>query len=491
MSLQIMGPASRVFDYFEEICSIPHGSGNMKEISDYCVAFAKKHHLRYSQDEHFNVIIWKDASAGREEEPAVILQGHLDMVAVAEEGSSFNFLTDSLQLKKEGDLLSANGTTLGGDDGIAVAMCLALLDDDTLSHPSLECVFTVDEEVGMLGAQELDISLLRGKYMLNLDCEDEGKVTVSCAGGIRAQISIPMVSEVRRGFLCRIHAAGLEGGHSGVEIHKGRVNGNRLMMEILLRCGKAVSAGIAELGGGAADNAIPAQAESIILVGEENKEKAEECLTLLADELTSKICPKEPNFALTWEWEEEPAEVSCWTQEAYEKLDNMWKVPDGVQAMSRELPGLVETSLNLGIMESSKDQWKLTYSIRSSIQEKKEEVEEVLKKAAETLRGTCDFMGDYPGWPVRAESPLLNLAKDLFLEMYGKELEVEAIHAGLECGIFASQIPELDIIAMGPDMYDIHSPREKLSISSTERMYLYVREMLCRMNLPGGDAGRR
>ncbi len=470
----------RVFEYFEELTRIPRASGNTKAVSDFVVSFAQSHGLSCRQDEFNNVIVWKPASAGREEEPAVMLQGHLDMVAAVDEGISFDFRTDALRLRRDGDFLSAEGTTLGADDGIAVAMILAVLEDDTLSHPPLECVFTVDEELGMLGAAALDLSGLKAESLINLDCEGEGVLTVGCAGGSLVRLSFPAPAMEISGILCRISVSGLIGGHSGVEIHKNHTNANHLMGRILTRLSAACPCLIGALSGGSADNAIPSSASAQVLIGEADVPVLDTALNMLRIELEEEIVPAEPDFTLSWSMETAPAPARV-SRALTELLPLFSALPDGVQAMSRDLPGLVETSLNLGTMQWDGTNLILAISVRSSMEESRRELEEDLLRTAQAYGGTGEVLGVYPGWPAKPDSRLVTLTSGIWQEMTGQPMRVEAIHAGLECGVFLSKMPNLDIEAMGPDLFDIHTTNERLSISSAGRVYDLLTRILARI----------
>ncbi len=467
----------RVFDYFEEIAGIPHGSGNTKRLSEHCAVFAAAHGLTCRRDAAGNVVIHKPASPGRETEEAVLLQGHLDMVAAQEEGLAFDFLRDGLRLRREGDFLTADGTTLGGDDGIAVAMCLAILEDDSLSHPPLECVFTVDEEIGMLGAEALDTSDLTATRLLNLDCEEEGVLTVGCAGGSRVRLCFPAAGREVMALSCRIRIEGLIGGHSGTEIHRNRINANHLMATLLSQLTETCPTSLGEFVGGAADNAIPSSATALLAVPTEKQAEMDSLLAAVQETWQREIRQTEPDFSLTWTWEAQPGLLIV-SEELTRLLPLFAQLPDGVQAMCEELPDMVETSLNLGIVKWENDQLHLSFSVRSSVEEEKHAVERELISLAESYGGTASVDGDYPGWPVQSDSRLRKTASRLWEEMTGRPMRAEAIHAGLECGIFLSKMPGLDIIAMGPEMQDIHTPRERLSISSTERVYAFLRELL-------------
>lgn len=460
---------AKVFEYFEMICAIPHGSRDTKKISDFCVRFATQRGLPVRQDEHNNVIIWKDATAGYETHPTVILQGHLDMVCEKEPDCKIDFSTDGLRLRVEGDMISADGTTLGGDDGIAVAYALALLDSDNIPHPPLEVVLTVDEEIGMLGATDIDLSMLKGRILLNIDSEDEGILTVSCAGGATSTVTLPVCREKASGKLLTVCIDGLQGGHSGVEIHKGRCNANKLLGELLE---KMQPLQMVSIDGGQKDNAIPRSAVARFFTHDvTNFEAAKQ-------NILNKYRTMEPNLQITMQ--EESAEADAIVQsEAVVALLN--KLPNGVQAMSREIEGLVQTSLNLGILKTCDDCISMTFSVRSSVNTEKADLIQALKDTGAKFGAAYSQMGEYPAWEYRHDSRLRPLMVATFKELYGKEPVVEAIHAGLECGILADKLPGLDAVSFGPDMTDIHTTREQLSVSSVRRTWDYLCAVLARI----------
>lgn len=467
-----------VFKYFEEICQIPHGSGNVRAISDYCVKFAKDRQLDVYQDEVYNVIIKKPASAGMEAAPAVILQGHLDMVCEKNADVAFDFEKDSLRLAVDGDEIHANGTTLGGDDGIAVAMALAILDDDTIVHPPLEVLFTTEEETGMDGAQHLDCSRLSAKYMINIDSEEEGVITVGCAGGLKSQAAIPVEHMDFEGVVYDLKVSGLAGGHSGAEIHLGRANANKLMGRLLFALRKELDFGLVEVNGGAKDNAIARDAAARIVLPEEQCQAAVQIISQCSAQIRQEYCTVDPGICVTLE-KGEGYKGSVLTFAAAEKVIYLlMNSPYGVQSMSAQLPGLVESSLNLGIVRTEADAVTLTWAVRSSVKSRKWLINDQLEYMTGMLGGDYTWHGDYPEWAYRQESPLRALAIDTYEKMFGKKPVVSTIHAGLECGLFAEKMPDEDMISIGPDLKDIHTPGERLSISSTKRTFDYVCEML-------------
>lgn len=457
-----------VFHFFEDLTRIPHGSRNTKAISDYCVAFAKERGLWVYQDALNNVIIKKPATAGCEAAPAVILQGHLDMVAEKTPESPIDFTKDALDLRVEGDYVSANGTTLGGDDGIAVAYALAVLDSDTLKHPPLEAVFTVDEEIGMLGAAALDMSGLQGRVLLNIDSEDEGILTVSCAGGATSCLTVPVKRVPAQGRAWRVGVRGLTGGHSGVEINKGRANANKVLAAAL----QGLPVTLCSIAGGSKDNAIPRTSEAVVV------SEADDFAALFAANAAKAALPETEQHA---EFYCEPAEAGEMLAGSEAVLGLLNAVPNGVQAMSSDIPGLVQTSLNLGILTTDADAVRLTFSVRSSVNREKFGLIDQLKALAARFGGSYSESGEYPAWEYQKDSRLREVMVEVFEAQYGRKPVVEAIHAGLECGIFSDRLPGLDAVSFGPQMHDIHTSRERLDIASTARTWEYLVAVLERL----------
>ncbi|MCM1118034.1 MAG: aminoacyl-histidine dipeptidase [bacterium] len=471
---------TKVFEYFEKITQIPHGSGNVEAIGKYLVDFAAERGLEYIQDEVGNVIIIKAASPGYEQEPAVILQGHMDMVAVHRPELSIDMTREPLKLAIKGDRIYAEGTSLGGDDGIAVAYGLALLDDDTLQHPRLEVVITVDEEVGMDGARAIDLSMLQGRRLLNLDSEEEGIFLASCAGGARINCALDMEKELQpmTGVQYELTVDGLQGGHSGAEIHKERGNSNVLMARLLWTLSGSLKLGLCSCQGGLADNAIPRVTTAHILVEEADENYLRQMVEEYGATLRQELATKDPQVTVT-------AAVSgtvraeCLAGKALQRAASyLYSLPWGVQAMSADVSGLVETSLNPGILTIDGGKLTVEFSVRSCIESSKRALLDRVEALTALVGGTCEVTGDYPGWAYRVDSPLRSKMVALYERMYGSKPRVEAIHAGLECGILAAKLEDLDCISLGPDMYDIHTTEETLSISSTQRVWDYLVALL-------------
>lgn len=467
----------RVFYYFEEICGIPHGSRNTKQISDYLVSFAKDHSLNYVQDEANNVVIYKNGTPGYEEHPSVILQGHMDMVAEKTKDSPIDFSKDGLDLRTDGSFVWAEGTTLGGDDGIAVAYALAILESDRIPHPPLECVFTVDEEIGMLGAAALDTSVLKSKILINCDSEEEGILTVSCAGGATSCLTLPVVSAKAEGKGIHIYVDGLIGGHSGQEINRGRANSNKVMGELLARLLRQLPFRLVYVRGGTKDNAIPRYTMAKIIVAENRFADAKQAI----DEIGSELLKALPE-------QEVSAKIYCdgcickghamTIGSTRDTIGLLCEVPNGVQAMSKEMEGLVQTSLNLGILKTEDAAVTMTLSVRSSVNGEKLGLIETLKQTGAKYGASYDESGAYPAWEYRKNSHLRDVMVRVFEENFGRKPVIQAIHAGLECGLFSDRIPGLDCVSFGPDMQDIHTTRERLSVESCSRTWEYLTEIL-------------
>lgn len=465
--LSNLEPAS-VFYYFEEICSIPHTSHHEKALSDYCVQFAKAHGLACRQDEMGNVLIKAPATPGYEKEPGLILQGHLDMVGDKTADCPLDLEKDAIHPVVDGGYVCAEGTTLGGDDGIAVAYALAVLDSSELKHPPLEAVFTVDEEIGMLGAAALDMSGLQGRVLLNIDSEDEGILTVSCAGGATSCLTVPVKRVPVQGNAWRVGVRGLTGGHSGVEINKGRANANKVLAAAL----QGLPVTLCSIAGGSKDNAIPRASEAVVV------SEADDFAALFAANAAKTALPETEQHA---EFYCEPAEAGEMLAESEAVLGLLHAVPNGVQAMSSDIPGLVQTSLNLGILTTDADAVRLTFSVRSSVNREKFGLIDQLKALAARFGGSYSESGEYPAWEYQKDSRLREVMVEVFEAQYGRKPVVEAIHAGLECGIFSDRLPGLDAVSFGPQMHDIHTSREKLDIASTARTWEYLVAVLERL----------
>ena len=464
-----------VFGYFEKICSIPHGSRNTKLISDYLVSFARDHGIRHFQDELNNVVMFQEGTCGMEDHEPVILQGHMDMVCEKDEDCPINMDTDGLDIAHDGRCIYARGTTLGGDNGIAVAYALALLADNSIPHPPLEIIITVDEEIGMEGAAGVDLSGLKGCTMINLDSEDEGIFTVSCAGGARGTIHLPVERRIVYGPCVKLTVEGLQGGHSGVEIHKNRANANKVMGEFLSRVRELMPLCITKLSGGAKDNAIPRTCTATLVAMGMDLQR----INGIAEDLQRQIREQfdEPEAVVRGD-DVDAMGGNALTTECTDKVIALLNAaPNGVQAWSRDIEGLVQTSLNLGVLKLE-EELTLTFAVRSSVNQEKRDLLKRLEELAQSSGGSYSQMGDYPAWEYKKDSRLRDVMVSKFTEMFGKAPEVVAIHAGLECGLLSEKLPGLDCVSIGPDMHDIHTSREKLEIESTRRTWEYLLEVL-------------
>ena len=452
----------RVFYYFEELCKIPHGSGNTKQISDYLVSFAKEHGLEYVQDEMNNVVIYKPATEGYEDAPAVILQGHMDMVCEKRPDVDHDFTKDPLNISVKDGYVTANGTTLGGDDGIAVAYGLALLESKDLAHPALEVLITVDEEIGLLGAEGFDCSVLKGKRLINLDSEAEGSLWISCAGGLSGISTIPVQRVEAEGQKAAVKITGLMGGHSGAEIDKKRANANVLMGRFLYSLQQ--------------DNAITREADAELLVEDINSVKA--CAEKLQKGFREEYAGTDEGITVEIT-DLGVASAKVLHPTSREKvLFFLMEVPFGIQKMSGSIDGLVETSTNIGIVKLGEDEFLGSSSVRSSVEAAGAALSDKICYLTEFLGGEYTVQGAYPAWEYRKDSPLRDQMVEVYEEMYGEKPNVVAIHAGLECGLFYKKIEGLDCVSLGPNMKDIHTSEEVLDIASTERVWKYLVKVL-------------
>ena len=467
-----------VFYYFEEIANIPHGSRNTKQISDYLVNFAKERNLEHYQDELNNVVIIKEASEGYENAEPVIIQGHMDMVCEKENGSTIDFEKDGLELYVDDGFVKAKDTTLGGDDGIAVAYALALLDSKELKHPRLEVVITVDEEIGMLGAVDIDLSMLKGHIMLNIDSDVEGEFLTSCAGGMSINSSIPVTRTAQTGLETIITLTGLDGGHSGAEIHKEHGNANILMGRILENIFNELPFGILDLKGGLKDNAIPRESTVTLLIPEEAREDVTRIVNATAKELAAELSVADPATRIDLSFGNVTEKNVLDYASVNKIILYLRTVPNGVINMSQVIPGLVETSLNLGVLELKDNELSTLTSIRSSVATRKEDIKRRVMNIIEMLGGECEAEGEYPAWEYNDHSTLRPQVVKVYQELFGQEPKLTAIHAGLECGILSDKIPNLDCVSFGPTNYDIHTPKERLSISSTEKYWNFLVKFL-------------
>ena len=462
----------RVFYYFEEVCNIPHGSGNTEKIAEYCVDFAKKHGLKYVKDDANNVIIYKDGSEGHENSAPLILQGHIDMVCQKTPESNIKFETDGLDIFIDGDFVKAKGTTLGADNGIAVAMVLAILESDEIAHPPIEAVFTSDEEIGMLGALKLDASLLSGNRMINLDVGCNKEAIVSCAGGSDVLIKIPLERKIACGKKITVTLKGLKGGHSGGAINCGRVNANILAGRFLSYAKKMSDFDVLEINGGDKGNVIPSLCE-ISLVASES-EKFVSGIENYYEIVKSEIADREENFEMLVQVDGED-NYCVLKDDAKDKLIYLLNsVPNGVMEMSTQIDNLVQTSLNLGVLKTNDKEIVMLHTLRSSKQTALDYLEGRICQIASYNECTFETSGHYPPWEYKENSEIREKYLECYQKMFSDKPGIYAVHAGLECGVFASKIKDFDCISIGPDMQDIHTVDEKLSISGTKAFFEFL-----------------
>jgi dipeptidase D len=469
-----------VFKYFEKLSQIPRGSGNEKEVSDYLVSFAKENNLEYVQDSALNVVIRKNASKGYENSPVVVLQGHMDMVNEKNSDVEHDFTKDPLKLRIIDDKVYATGTTLGADNGIAVAMGLAILASDEYQHPTIELLVTTSEETGMDGAMALDPKHIIGRTLINIDSEEEGTILVSCAGGVTAKVSIPVKLESVNENLVpySIKIRGLKGGHSGMEIDKERGNSNKLMGRVLMTILSETDMRLSSLNGGSKHNAIPRETDAVILVKTEDialvQKKISECEEIFKSELRT----QDPDIKIEFEvLKTLPSQM--FSKESTDNAVNyLYLIINGVTSMSMDIKGLVESSLNLGVITTYKDRVEFISSIRSSVRSLKDELYNRLVVTAKINDGSVVSESNYPEWAYNPDSKIRTIFESVYEKMYGKKPHISAIHAGLECGLFSEKFGELDAISFGPNLYDVHTPNESMSISSVQRTWEYLLEIL-------------
>lgn len=467
----------KVFRFFEEICAIPHPSYKEKLISDYLVKFAKDRGLEVYQDELYNVVIVKEASAGYEQLEPVILQGHMDMVCEKAATSSKDMEKEGLDLVVDGDFIFAQDTTLGGDDGIAIAFALALLDDKEAKHPRIEFVCTVSEEVGMEGARGIDLSMLKGKRLINIDSEEEGFMLASCAGGCSLQVEASIDKENCSGDSIEVHIRQLTGGHSGTEIHKERGNSNILMARMLRQSIQETQTQLQVYAGGQKDNAIPRDTKACWIVPKGEGQRIVQLLSSSAREIEKEFQTSDPDMKIEIVCSSDVTAEAVTAKDTKRILGLVSAMPNGVIRQSVDIPQLVETSLNLGIC-SLEESFVLRYALRSSVGSAKEALLHQMEFIAEAFQASTTVSGMYPAWEYRKDSPLREKMISVYETMFGKKPVIQAIHAGLECGILSEKIKDLDCVSMGPDIFDIHTTEERLSISSSKRMYEYLVELL-------------
>lgn len=469
----------KVFKFFEDITKIPHGSGNTSKLAQYCLDFAKDRRLKAVKDDAGNVIIYADGTKGYEASEPIILQGHLDMVCETTAESDIDMETCGIKVCTDGEFIWADGTTLGADNGIAIAYILAILDSDDIPHPPIEALFTVDEEIGMVGARALDISLLKGKKLINIDSEEEGILTVSCAGGVRAYCDIPLnFTQTESNMTAyKIEVKGLLGGHSGIDINKHRKNSNILMGRVLQHISRTAEFFITDVKGGKKTNVIPQQAQCIICFDRADEKQIEKSVAEFDKIIRREISLYEPKVSVTAEKCELPLTHSD-IEGTRKIIFTLMQIPNGVQSMSPDMPNMVQTSLNCGEVTLTDNILKMAFFIRSNASTGKQLTVQKLISFIDYLDGSIEFRSDYPAWEYKADSPLRDTMVKAYEEVYSDSPKISALHAGLECGILSARFGDADMVSFGPDMFDVHTPKERVNIASVARCWSFLLKVL-------------
>lgn len=463
-----------VMRFFEEISSIPRGSGNTSKIAEYCKNFAKSRGLEYICDSSDNIIIFANGTKGYENSSPIILQGHIDMVCEKNDTCIKDMSSEGITLLTDGKYIFADGTTLGADDGIAVAYILAILDSDNIAHPPIEAVLTSDEEIGLIGANKIDLSSLKGTRMINIDSEEEGILTVGCAGGVRVRCALDLESEEINSELktLSVNISGLLGGHSGVDIGKNRINANKLIAEILSEIQKITDIHLSRIDGGTKNNVIANSASAVFSV---NKEISDLQLSSITERIVNKY--KDSEHGLTIDIAAVDSAKACLSLSSAKKLiDVLLKLPDGVQTKNKS--GMIQSSLNIGELSLDGENVHIGMFVRSNLASDKEKINEKIKSVISEANGHLEFFADYPAWEYNENSPLRDLMSDVYEEMYGQKPQIITIHAGLECGILSEKIKNADIVSIGPDLENVHTVNERMNIASAKRCWEYLLKVL-------------
>lgn len=476
MNLNELNPRE-VLHFFSEIASIPHGSENTKKLEQYCLDFAASHGLRSFQDAYGNVMLFKDGTPGYEHSAPVILQGHLDMVCEKEPDCPADMEKDPIKPLTDGEYIWADGTTLGGDDGIAIAYILALLASETAKHPPIEALFTCDEEVGLRGARLLDASQLKGKYLINIDSEEEGILTVGCAGAVRVFCENPLFAGKPQDCAGIVKISGLRGGHSGVDIDKHRLNAIKVLGQLLDTLSETAGIQAASIHGGGRLNVIPHDAEAVICFDPAMQSSICEAVQAFSQQLQEECSATEPNAVASFE--EAPLPTSCLNKTGTRNLIfTLMQAPSGVCAMNPHIPGLVQTSLNLASVDLENNILKTAFMIRSNTGSGKQLLLRQLTLLMEHLNGTIRLEDDYPAWEYRQNSILRDKMVQAYQDIYGQEPAVCTIHAGLECGILSEKLPSVEMVSFGPNLENVHTPAERMEVKSVERCWNYLLHVL-------------
>lgn len=472
-----------VWEVFEEITQHPRPSKKEEKIISYVIDFAKKHNLTLKQDKLGNIVIKKQATPGMENRKGVVIQGHLDMVCEKNADVEHDFLKDPIKPYIDGDWVKAKGTTLGADNGIGVAMGLALLASNDVQHPHLEVLLTLDEETGLTGAQHLGTDMLDAKILINLDSEEEGTFIIGCAGGINTTASFFYEDEPipPSSMAIKISLKGLKGGHSGLEINDGRGNAIQLLNRFLWNLSKNIDFRLSSFNGGNAHNAIPREAFAVITFHQLDETKFQTFANDFRITLLNEWKTKEPNIDLLYENVELPRRVLSQKQRN-NLLSTLYVVPHGVRRFSPDVKGLVQTSTNLAVIATHKDEIFVQTSQRSSLESEKYDIATQVRLAFELGNAKPMHSNGYPSWQPNIESPILEISKSIYTKMFKQEPKIEVIHAGLECGLIGEKYPGMDMISFGPTLKDVHSPAERVQISTVKKCWDFLLEVL--KNIP-------
>lgn len=475
MEIKDLKPAL-IWQCFDEITKVPRPSCHEEQIRAYLLDFAKKHGINAKTDKVGNVLMWKAATPGHENAPTVILQAHMDMVAEKNNDVQHDFLKDPIETYIDGDWVKARGTTLGADNGIGMAACLAALIDKDLVHGPLECLFTINEEIGLEGAQNLGPDMITGKILINLDSEDDGEIFVGCAGGIDTTAIFKYQRSVspENFHYLRVSVSGLLGGHSGSDINLGRGNANKLIARFLWNCSQNQEIVVSEFDGGNLRNAIPREAHAVFGIHHDLTAKIKAHLQQFAEEIRNEYKGIEPSLKFTIEPAEKP-EYCIDSATTLALVRALYSAPHGVYSMSRDLEGLVETSTNLAAVKMiGEDEIKVTTSQRSSVESRKVDIASQVEAHFQLAGAEVSHSDGYPGWAPNMQSTIMRLSADAYEELFGVKPAIKAIHAGLECGLFLANNPGLDMVSFGPTMTGVHSPDEKLNIPTVEKFWRHL-----------------
>ncbi len=469
----------KVLCFFEKLTQIPRGSGNEKEVSDYLVNFAKERNLKVKQDGALNVIIEKDATEGYENAKTVILQGHMDIVCAKDKDVEFDFEKDPINIYVDGDMIRTKGTTLGADNGIAIAMAMAILDSNEIKHPKLIVLATTNEETGMEGVMNLEKGSIKGDVLINIDSEEEGVLLASCAGGVRSTVSLP-IEYVDNDFKYNyvVSVDGLLGGHSGIEIDKKRASAIKLMGRILSALNDEIEIGISEINGGEKMNAIAKRCE--VLLGLNNRKKFEKIINDVSVDIKNELKTSDGFILIEYELVDEKKKYIS-VQNKKDLISLIRLMPQGVQTMSADIEGLVESSSNVGVIRTDENRISLNSAIRSSVRSLKYEIANRIDYLSKLTNSTHKLVAEYPEWQFKKESYIRDLMSKVYMDKFNDELKIDAIHAGLECGFLKEKLGDIDMVSLGPNMYDVHTPNEHVSISSVKNVYEFLLEVLKEM----------